>query len=232
MPVTNKRLAPQPITIKNSNGTSMTATHIADLQIDALPPEARIGYIVPDIDVCLLAVAPLCDAGCEVRFTATAVIIEQNGKQILQGERDTKNSLWHIPYKVTPQQAFSMQLTPTQLVEFAHAEIFSPRITTLQKALDSNFLPPIPGLTVALLCRHPPNLIATAKGHMDQTRKNLRSTKATTPSPDTTDDTDDIDVEHISDQTHFCYAATVEVTGQVFLDQTGKFISPSSSRNN
>ena len=177
----------------------MKATHIADLQIEALPPEARIGYIVPDIDVCLLAIAPLCDAGCEVLFAATAVIIEKHGQQILQGERDTKNGLWHIPYKVTPQQAFSMQSTPAQLVEFAHAALFSPRITTLQKALDSNFLPPIPGLTAALLRRHPPSSIATAKGHLDQTRKNLRSTKTMTPTPAIPEESDNFDIDHIAE---------------------------------
>jgi hypothetical protein len=65
---------------------------------------------------------------------------------------------------------------PAELVAFAHTALFSPSLSTLQTALDKGFLTNLPGLTPATLRRHPPQSIATIKGHLDQRRKNLRPT--------------------------------------------------------
>jgi hypothetical protein len=71
------------------------------------------------------------------------------------------------------------------------------------------------------------------KGHLDQTRKNVRSTrKSALVLPDGTelkvsyDDIEDyypsLDLDN--HRTHYCYAATIEPTGQIYTDQTGKFV--------
>ena len=62
---------------------------------------------------------------------------------------------------------------------------------------------------------------------MDQTRKNLRSTK--TNITDETDNSCDI-IPH--EKCHYCYTDIIEPTGQIYTDQTGKFIQPSSTGNN
>ena len=58
------------------------------------------------------------------------------------------------------------------MVAFAHATLFSPALSTLQKALKNNYIH-IPGLTLASLKHHPPQSTATIKGHLDQQWKNL-----------------------------------------------------------
>jgi hypothetical protein len=38
--------------------------------------------------------------------------------------------------------------TPATLVAYAHAALYSPAISTMETALEKNFLPPFPGLTL------------------------------------------------------------------------------------
>ena len=69
--------------------------------------------------------------------------------------------------------------TPGELVAFAHAALFPPSLSTLHGALARNFLPSnFLGLTTRYLTKHPPPSVAMIKGHLDQTRKNQCSTKA------------------------------------------------------
>jgi hypothetical protein len=66
------------------------------------------------------------------------------------------------------------------------------------------------------------NSTATAKGHLDQQRKNIRSTKQ----PVAEDDDDSTTVETTNHRTNFVYATVGVVhvpTGQLYTDQTGRF---------
>ena len=46
--------------------------------------------------------------------------------------------------------------TPAKLVEFTHADLFSPAISTLQKSLDRNYIHHFMGLTSETLKKYPP----------------------------------------------------------------------------
>ena len=73
------------------------------------------------------------------------------------------------------------------------------------------------------------------KGHLDQTRCNQRSTKTETKPPNKTtqsEPTASPTYKPTTDNHHDCYLALHEPTGQIFTDQTGKFITPSSTGNN
>jgi len=138
-----------------------------------------------------------------------------------------------------------------ELVAFAHTSFFSPANTILQQALEKNYVNHIPGLTAQTLCNHPPQSIATVKGHLDQSRKNQQSTKpkvtftdnqatnkdeinANDDNKDTVADAEDYwptsDPEH--EHSHQCFATCTEdnTTGKIFTDQTRCFIIPSSTR--
>ena len=73
-----------------------------------------------------------------------------------------------------------------------------------------------------------------AKGHLDQTRKNQRSTQsATAPVIEDDPNADQFPTSlDNGERTHFCYAACMPYSGQIFTDQTGRFIAPSSEGNN
>jgi len=220
---------------------------MADLDLPSLPPAARVAHLFPALKgQSLLSVGQLCDAGCNAHFTATAVTIDHQGTTVLTGQRDPTSRLWVVTTTddTAPNHALLVNQTtkPAELVAFAHAALFSPALSTLQTALDKNYLTNFPGLTSNTLRRHPPQSSAMIKGHLDQKRKNQRPTPKPTvdlpllPIDDDNDDEADDPFpasESPSEVTHFCYAACVpaEPRGQVFTDQTGRFLLPASTGN-
>jgi hypothetical protein len=114
--------------------------------------------------------------------------------------------------------------TPAELVAFAHAALFSPAPSTLLAiALNKKgFVQNFPGLKK--MAKYPPRSYAMVKGHMDQTRKNQKSTKTAN---EPADPNDDFSPAVQDKRSHFCYAALTEITSQVYSDQTGKFTFPS-----
>ena len=73
-PLTNKCVTDTPISIHNLNGTIMISTHVANLDIPALPPEAQHVHIVPALaSNSLISIGQLCDAGCAASFDATTI---------------------------------------------------------------------------------------------------------------------------------------------------------------
>ena len=98
----------------------------------------------------------------------------------------------------------------------------------------------MPGLTKKTLAKYPPRSVATIKGHLDQTRKNQRSTKLI-PTEAASLPPDDSDViahafppsDPDNERTHHCYAGIVNpAEGQIYTDQTDKFIVASSTGSN
>jgi hypothetical protein len=128
-----------------------------------------------------------------------------------------------------------------ELVAYSHATLFSPALSTLEHALKKGYVRNFPGLTAKTLRRHPPQSVATAKGHLDQTRKKLRSTKPRVPKVNTSSDsahpptsTEDEFPDH-AEKTHHCHVAVHsldEPTGKIYEDQTGKIPCTSASGNN
>jgi len=185
-------------------------------------------------------VGQLCDAGCDVIFTADTVTISHNDAVVLQGQRTPASKLWELNIRPTPTahahaNAAVGSASPANLVAFAHAALFSPALSTLAEALHRGHIPKFAGLTLDALRKYPPQSEAMIKGHLDQTRMNLRSTKppskTTSSSPPHDTDAFPPALEH-GDRTHFCYATMIAPTGQTHMDLTGKFISPSSAGNN
>ncbi len=130
--------------------------------------------------------------------------------------------------------------TPASLVAFAHAALFSPALSTLDVALQRDLLPHFPGLSRETLRRHPPVSIAMTKGHMDQIRQNIRSTKRpgilSLPPTGVNDSTVFDDAfpasEPDANRSHHCFAGIIQPTGQTYSDQTGRFPALSSTGNN
>ncbi len=242
-PANDKQPTRTPITVKLPDGNKIKSTHTCQLNLPLLPAAATKGHIFPALaNHTLLSVGVLCDNGCNVTFKQERVDIAHADKIVYSGKRK-ENGLWTISLDADK----SSDVTPTSnaaietmdqgplpdLINFLHASCFSPATSTLIKAINNNHFTTWPSFTVQNVQRHLEKSTATAMGHLDQKRRNIRSTKTRTAGPTTTQNEDE-EEEFVATPTaengereHLVYAAIVEVpqqvTGQINSDQTGAF---------
>jgi hypothetical protein len=172
--------------VRLPNGQHINSSHVATLPFPNLPTKALEAHVFPRLNgQALLSIGTFCDAGCTATFTATDVTITLGGQIILSGKREPPG-LWKTIInkpldsdKINPWQAngaYTTQLR-SNAIKFMHAACFSPTTATWTKAIDSGAFQSWPGLTSKAVRQLLPKSMATAMGHMDQQRKNLRSTK-------------------------------------------------------
>ena len=105
-----------------------------------------------------------------------------------------------VPQAAAPQfhtAAVIHHENDSQLINFYHATLGSPAISTFVEATARGYLDCLPHLTVRQIRRNKPHTVFTSLGHLDQTRKNYKSTKPTfaavpplRPTPQIDDDLD------------------------------------------
>jgi hypothetical protein len=258
-PCTNPQPVSDGIFVMLPNGDRIQATHTALLPLPQLPLAARHAHIFPALrNRALLSIGQFCDSGFEAIFTANHVTLRRNGIDELLGTRDHRNGLWNIrlstpplptthsrdlPAPAPPRSMLSCEhannvhemRNQRDLVAYLHRACFSPAKSTWLKAIKAGYFATWPGLTAELVTKHLPKSIATAKGHLRQERQNLRST--TTPArpktPITAADAEFDRTHQHSDRsrTNWVYQQAVEISGQIFSDQTGRFPVTSSKGN-
>jgi hypothetical protein len=212
-----------------------STTQACQLDLPQLPAQAWEAHILPGLThSSLVSIGKLCNAGCEAHFTAIKVIINKDNRLLMTGPRDQQTGLWRIklnnqptpkPTKITKHKhckgfinhAYQEQTIP-ELMQFLHATAFSPvpSITWIN-AIQQGFFQGWSGLTATAVRKHLPKSEATSKGHLVQTRKNVRSTK-TTKNPCS----DPVQEPH-NKQMHQLFA-TIESSGKIYTDQN---VSPS-----
>ena len=146
-------------------------------------------------------------------------------KPILEGKRDYSTNLWEIPVgtktvESTPTQELTIardmnnnqckmkiahtvnsayqQRSAAELQAFLHGTLCAPRVSTLIKAIKTDWLSTFPGISVKGVQRHLPKSTITAMGHLDKYRKNTRSTrkeKIDELMAEDDDDEDDVQLE-------------------------------------
>ena len=127
----------------------------------------------------MLSIGQLCDEGCIAIFDKHKLRVFKKDKCILQGIRNKSDGLWDVPFN-SPKVNYvvTRDKNRTELAQYLHGCAYSPSISTFQKAINKgNFIswPGINDVTFKKLIGTP---IATHCGHLDQERKNLRSTKS------------------------------------------------------
>ena len=128
-----------------------------------------------------------------------------------------------------------------ELAQWLHACCGSPTINTFCKAIDKGNFITWPGLTSNLIKNNLPLVQATAKGHLNQERKNLQSTKPGIILNKNIKIEADIKQENDlfpssdspNNRTHQCFATieSFETTAKAYSDQTGRFPFTSSRGN-
>jgi hypothetical protein len=144
---------------------------------------------------------------------------------------DLDTGLWRINLKQTnnhipePIENNVYELPNTgALVHYLHKALFSPKKSALLQAVKDGHLITWPGLTEDAIHKHLKLTPATAMGHMNQRRQNIRSSSKTPIADQPTAGTD------LGTETHLVYAVLVD-QGQFYTDLTGKFPVRSSKGN-
>jgi hypothetical protein len=232
-PCLNKVESRTPLTVRLPNGATMESSHTAVLDIPELNAAASKAHVFLGMaHHSLLSVGQLCDKGYIVIFKQDTVTICDSGdSQILSGPRDLNTGLWRINLKQTNNQirepiannVYELRNTGA-LVHYLHNALFSPTKSSMLQAVKDGHLITWPGLTEHAINKNLKLTPATAMGHMNQRRQNIRSTSKAPIEKQPTPDTD------LGTKTHLVYAIVVD-QGQLYTDLTGKFPVQSSKGN-
>jgi hypothetical protein len=211
----------------------MGSSHTADLDIPGLNATASKAHVFPGMaHHSLLSVGQLWDEGYIVTFKQnTVTICNSESTKLLSGPRDETTGLWQINLKQTnkhipdPISNSVYELCNTgSLVHYLHKALFSPTKAAMLQAVKDGHLITWPGLTEDAINKHLKLTPATAMGHMNQRRHNIRSTSKEPIEKQQPPDTD------LGTKNHLVYAVVVD-QGQIYTDLTGKFPVRSSKGN-
>jgi hypothetical protein len=150
---------------------------------------------------------------------------------VLSGPQDVTTSLWRINLTQTNKpipdpianNVYELRNTGA-LVHYLHKALFSPTKAAMLQAVKDGHLITWPGLTEDAINTHLKLTPATAMGHMNHRRQNIRSTSKASIEKQQPPDTD------LGTKTHLVYAVIVD-HGQLYTDLTGKFPVRSSKGN-
>ena len=163
------------------NGASITSTHVGKLPLPNNSQCSTPFYVFSDNDLqqSLLSFSALCNEhNCIITLTCTDVYIHQGNTVLFHGTKSRDDTLWLIdldnfrsviPY-ASCNNAYKTD-TDAEFVAFVHASFGYPTFSTFTNAVSKGWLAKYPRLTAAMLSANQPHAIATAKGHLDQTRQ-------------------------------------------------------------
>jgi hypothetical protein len=160
----------------------------------------------------LLLVGQLCVEGYIVTFwQASVTICDSDRSEILNGPRDLNTGLWRINLKQTnnhipepiANNAYELSNIGV-LFHYLHKALFSPTKYAMLQAVKDGHLITWPGLTEDAINKHLKLTPATAMGHMNQRRQNIRSTSKVPIVDQPTPNTD------LGTKTHLVYAVVVD----------------------
>jgi hypothetical protein len=132
----------------------------------------------------LLSVGQLCEEGYIVTFKQdTVTICNSESSKLLSGPLDAITGLWRINLKQTNKHipdpiannVYELRNTGA-LIHYLHKALFSPTKSAMSKAVKDRHLITWPGLMEDTINKHLKLTPATAMGHMNQRRQNIRST--------------------------------------------------------
>ena len=170
------------------DGTTVRGTMAGIARLHpSLSSTAQKAHVFPGIkSSSLISLGQLCDDGCTAVLNNKSIGIFKNNSMILQGTRNFVDGLWDIKIPTTDttpvlraNAIIRQDKTKYELASYLHACAFSPSISTFQKAIRRGHFITWPGIENINFEKILRATIPSAKGHLDQERKNLQSTKST-----------------------------------------------------
>ena len=165
--------------VRLPNSTSIQATHTGLLPADGpllpISTDTRCVSLFTGLtSKTLISIGQFFYGGYSAVFTAHTIHLIKDDASTVVGHHNRSNGLWDIsltastlPYtppfpQVHVNSAYKMK-TLKDLVIYLHCACFSPVVSTWTKAIDTGYFTTLPGLTSAIVCKHLPKYIATAR---------------------------------------------------------------------
>jgi hypothetical protein len=222
----NKQKSHIPIKVSLPNGATLLSSATADLLNANFNHRARSAHIIHGLAKhSLLSCGQICDAGYKVLFNqGDAIVIDGqvqvNGDIVMTGKRDHTTGLWTVPLDETAEMERDKKKGVANeinnvyeiskvhaTIQYLHAAAGSPVLSTFVKAIEAGNFATWPTLTAQHVKKYLGKSEATVKGHLNQTRKNVRSTrpKERKTAGDTTKIEDKEFEPHITQRTNVIY---------------------------
>ena len=97
----------KPTPVKTPNGGIIYATHSCEVDCLQLPPAARQGLIVPEIQHHLLiSIRQLCESGCQVLFIEKVCHVYYKGRLVTEGAEHPQTNLWMLPLSTNNNEIY------------------------------------------------------------------------------------------------------------------------------
>ena len=192
----------------------------------------------------LFGISDITNLDYNATFRKDGLYLYQNKDLVHYTPKAPNATSWTLPLQRPCAKANAALSLPSdkKYSQFMHASFGSPALSTLLRALRKGYLSSLPRFTSALLCKHPPNSLATAMGHLDRRRQGLDSTTPVIavpppPTPPTTDDssppeTYEDDIKNISELPGSVIDNDPTIYTKLFdtadFDATGRYPVPSA----
>jgi hypothetical protein len=147
-------------------------------------------------------------------------------------QRDHSTGFWTVPLDANSNKNDESINSVYEIskvydvIHYLHAAAGSPVPLTFIREIKTGNFTTWPTLTPEHVTKYLEKSEATVKGHLNQTRKNVRSTKPK-KKPDTQEEIQDYE-PHITKRTNVVYAAIHDIEGHAYTDLTGRFPQTSS----
>ena len=162
------------------NNTIVQASHKATINLHKkISKKASEVLIFPYLrNESLISIGQLCDDDCIIIFTKRKFFVKKNGHCLFQGMRNKHDGVWDLKQTRAATQRKNMNYiisknkSQSHLARYYHTTLFSPSISTLNKAINNGNLSTFPGITQLNFNALIGTSLATELGHLDQERKN------------------------------------------------------------
>jgi hypothetical protein len=249
-------LRPTPFgpTVMLPDSTNIQATHAGQLplQHSSLSKTATTAHILDGMtNSSLISIGQLCDDDCVAVLDKRKLQVFKRDACVLSGTRNKIDGLcWDIALPISSTASTSRPKAPlqlnatirkdigkTNLVQCLCGCLGSPVVSTWKLAIANGNFITWPGIDTLSIDAHLPKNIATAKGHMEQERKNLQSTLIKLATDTIEIESDDYTFFPIADTPNVkTFAACAQIVPFVvknaaYHDLTGRFPHRSSRGN-
>jgi hypothetical protein len=179
-------------TVMLPDSTNIQATqHSGQLPLhSSLSATAKTAHILDGMtNSSLISIGQLCDDDCVAVLDKRKLQVFKRNAYVLSGTRNKIDGLWDIalpisrPTSTRPKAPLQVNaiirkdISKTNLVQYLYGCLGSPVVSTWKLAIANGNFITWPGIDTLSIDAHLPKNIASAKGHMDQERKNLQSTR-------------------------------------------------------